>query len=134
MAVHDRPDPGQGLVDLAVDEALDIESAAPRLQGIAVDIELEDVVRRDQARRHAAREQKARRVRLVPHADMAEAVDHALVGQDPVGGDEIVDQTRMRCRPGLRYRCLRHLQCRRRPGEQERAEQRNRSSHALLPA
>src|SRR5207245_6500345 len=31
----------------------------------------------------------------MPHADVAVAVHHALIGQDAVGGDEVVDQRRV---------------------------------------
>jgi len=34
---------------------------------------------------------------VVAHADMAEAIDNALVVKDAVGGDEILDQRRIRC-------------------------------------
>src|SRR6266436_8385871 len=98
MAMYDRLDVGMGLVDFAVDEALDIERTTAWLESIAVEIELQDIAGRDQARSHAAGEQKAPRVRLVPHADMSEAIDHALVREDAVGGDEIVNEVRMRRR------------------------------------
>src|SRR5271166_2568404 len=91
MAVHDRPNLGIGLVDLAVNKSLDIERAPARVEGVAVEVEFHDVVRCDETRRHAARQQKACCVLLVPRADMPKAVDHALVGEDAVGGDEIVD-------------------------------------------
>ena len=44
------------------------------------------------AGRHVAREQEAIGRLVVPDADMAEGVDHALVKQDAVGDDQIVEQ------------------------------------------
>src|SRR5215472_5318798 len=96
MAMYDRPDVGMGLVDFAVDEALDIEGTTVWLERISVEIELHDVVGGHQAGSHAACEQKMPRVSIVPHADMSKTVDHALVREDAVGGDEIVDEIRMR--------------------------------------
>ena len=81
-----------GLVDLAVDEAFDVKRAATRVERVAVEVELHDVVGRDQSRSHAARQEEARRVGLLPRADMPETVDHALLGENAVGGDEILDE------------------------------------------
>src|SRR5437016_2540699 len=110
MAVYDRPDVAMGLVDSAMDEALDIERATPQLERVAVKVELQNVVCSDETRRHAAREQKEFRVSRVPYADMSETVDHAPIGEDAVGGDEIVDEIGMRRRPCSRGRCFGHFQ------------------------
>ena len=128
--MYDRLDVGMGLIDFAVDEALHIERSSPRLDRVAVEIELQDVVGRDQARSHAARQQKAPRVGLVPHADMAEAIDHALVGENAVGGDEIVDEIGMRRHLCSRGCCFGRFQRRCGAGEQKCAQQGNRFAHA----
>ncbi len=100
MTVHDRHDLGLRPEDLAVDEALEIGRAALRIDRVAVEVEFHDVGRRNQPRRHAARQQKALRVLVVAGADMAEPVDHALVEENAVGGDDILDQRRV---------CIRHF-------------------------
>ena len=79
MAVHDRLDLGMGLVDLAVDKSFEIERAAVRLDRIAVAVEFHEVGGGNQAGRHAARQEEMLGVFVVTHADMAEAVDDALV-------------------------------------------------------
>ena len=78
-----------------------------RVDRLAIAIELHDVGRGDEAGRHAARQEEMVRALVVAHADMAEAVDDALVVKDAVGGDEIFDQRRIGaacrdCHPRLR--------------------------------
>jgi len=75
-----------------MDVAFEIEGTPLRVDGIAVAVEFHDVIGGDEAGRHAARQQEVLRVLVVAHADMAEAVDHALVIEDSIGRDEIVDQ------------------------------------------
>ena len=87
-AIHVRP----RLVDLAVDEALEEHAAAALVDGIAIEIELHDVGGGDVRRRHRARHQVAVRIGRVADADMAKGVEHALIGQNAVRRDEIVDQ------------------------------------------
>ncbi len=83
-------------VDLAVDEALKVTSAAARIDSVAVEVELHDIGSGDQRRRHAVRQQEATQILVVPGADMAEAVEHALIREDAIGGDKILDQLRIR--------------------------------------
>src|SRR5208282_6886517 len=83
------------LVDRAVDEAFEIDRAAARVDGRSVEIELHDVLGRDQPRRHAARQEETPGIARDAQADMAEAVDHALVEQYPVGGGEFGRLARM---------------------------------------
>ena len=100
--MHNRFDFGVGLIDLAMDEAFEVNGTPLRVDGIAVAVEFHDVGGGDEARRHAARQQKVLRVLIVTHTDMAKTVDHALVVEDTIGRDEIVDQSRIgRRRPGL---------------------------------
>jgi hypothetical protein len=98
MAVHDRLDLGLGLVDLAVDKSFEIEGTALWIDRIAVAVEFHDVGGCNQAGRHATRQQEMRGGFVVTHADMAEAVDDALIIEDAIGGDEVLDQRRIRCR------------------------------------
>ena len=79
-------------VDFAVDETLEIGCTAPRVDGVAVEIEFHDIAGGDQRRRHASRQQEAAWVLVVPGTDMAEAVEHTLCGEDTIGGNEIADQ------------------------------------------
>ncbi len=98
MAVHDRLDLGMGLVDLAVDKSFEVDSAARLVDRIAVAVEFHDVGGGNQAGSHAARQQEMLGDFVVTHADMAEAVDDALIIEDAIGGDEVLDQRRIRCR------------------------------------
>ena len=58
---------------------------------VAVEIELDDVVGGDERGRHAARDQEALGILRMAHGDMAEAVDDALLVENVIGIDEIVD-------------------------------------------
>ena len=92
MAVHDRHHVGPGAVDLAMDEALEIDAPGLAIARRAVQVELDDVAGLDGGGRHVARQQEMVRVLVVAHARMAEGVDHALVEQDVVGVDQILQQ------------------------------------------
>jgi hypothetical protein len=102
--VHDRFHFGMGFVDFAMDVAFEIDGTSLRVDGVAVAVKFHDVSRRDKARRHAARQQKVFRVLVMAHADVAKTIDHALLIENTIGRDEIVDQTRIgsqRLRPGM---------------------------------
>src|ERR1019366_7568220 len=60
-----------------------------------VQIEFHDVGGGHQCRRHAARQQIARRILVVAGGDMAKPVDHALVVKNAIRGDDIVEQRRI---------------------------------------
>ena len=92
MAVHDRHHVLPLAEDLAVNEPLQIGRRAARHDRIAVEVELQHVLLGDQRRRHAAGQQKPIGSFRMPHADMAEAVDHALIEQDMVGIDQFADR------------------------------------------
>ena len=94
-----------------------------------------------QLRREGARHQVAARVAVVADAHVAVAVDHALIGEDPVGGDEILDEARVGRTCGGR-RGLRPEPSRGSPGEHRRRNARARrqeasprdAAHLHLPA
>src|SRR2546430_59110 len=75
---HVRP----RLEDLAMDDALRIEVHGRRLDGLRVEVELQDVVRLHQLGGTRAREEIAPRIVGMADADMAEGVDHAFVGEN----------------------------------------------------
>jgi hypothetical protein len=104
MAVDDGADLRPGAIDLGVDEALEIDGTAIVAEGSGVEIEGHDIRFRHQPGRHVAGQQEGVFALVVAHADMAEAVDDALVEQDAVGGDEILDQRRR----GVEWRSKRH--------------------------
>ena len=81
-------------VDLPVDEALQIETASLPVHGHAVEIVLEDVVGGDQLRSQRTCHEVAIGIPVVPDADVAPRVNHAVIGQDAIGGDEVVDEPR----------------------------------------
>jgi hypothetical protein len=60
--------------------------------GRAIEFVLDDVLGGHGAGRHVARQQEAVGLLVVPHADVAEGVDHALREQDVVGVHQVFDQ------------------------------------------
>ena len=92
MAMHHRHHIRTRLVDLAMDEAFEIDGAAIGGQRMAVDVEFDDVVRRHQGGRHVAGQQIALGIGVAAHAHMAERVHHALAEQDAVGDRQLLDQ------------------------------------------
>ena len=93
VVVHHRHHVGPGLVDLAVDVPLQVQMrwvGGHRLAGL--DLEVEQVGRRDPPRRQVARQHEAAAIAIMPSADMAEGIEDPLVGQDPVGVDQVLDQ------------------------------------------
>ncbi len=76
-----------------MDEALEIGRLAARVDRLALERELHDVVLLDAVRRPRPRQEEALRIVGVPRADMAERVDHAFGRQDAVGGDEFFEQS-----------------------------------------
>ncbi len=89
--MHDRLHVGARAIDFAVDEALQIHASPGRIERHAVEVEGDDVLAADQARRHVARQQKMIGRLVVASADMSEAVDDALPVKDTVGENELVD-------------------------------------------
>ncbi len=91
VIVHHRADIGPRLKDAAMDRALAVHDAAALVDRVAVEVEFHDVVARHQFRAARARHEEAVGPLRMPQADMAEAVDHALVRQDPVGDHQILE-------------------------------------------
>jgi predicted DNA-binding transcriptional regulator YafY len=78
-----------------MDEAFDIRRETFRLfrlDRIAGERVGEDVLGLDQLGRARPRQQIDNVVLGMAHADMAEGIDDAFIGQDAVGGDQLVDQ------------------------------------------
>ncbi len=92
VRIDDRVDVGTRLVDLAMEEALAIGHAATRIDRRAVEIERHDVVGGHLLGRYRFGQQVLRGILRMTGADVPEAVDHALVGQDVIGIDQIVDR------------------------------------------
>jgi hypothetical protein len=82
MAVDDRHHIWAGLENLAVDEAFQKAAAAAVLARRRVEIEFHDVVGGDERGGDGARHQETVRIIGMAHADMAEGVDDALVGEN----------------------------------------------------
>ena len=66
MAVHDGHDVGAPAVDFSVNEALKVNLPARRVHRVAVQCELDDVIRGNTAGRHVPGEQEPVRIRIVP--------------------------------------------------------------------
>ena len=91
MVMNDRLDVGTRLIDLAVDETFEVETAALGVDGDTIEIEFDDVVGRHEFRSERARQEVARQVIGMPCAHVAVTRQDALRGEDAIGGDEIFD-------------------------------------------
>ena len=80
---------GARLEDLAMDHALGIRTRHRRHDRVGVEVVFQDVVRLDQRGRARARQEIALRVLRMAHADVAEGIQNALVGDDAVGGQRV---------------------------------------------
>ena len=89
-----------------MDETLAVKQFAVvlRIDGLAVEIEHQNVGRGHRFRRDRARHQIAARIARIAHADMAEGIEHIQPRQRAVRRDEIVDELRIEpaCRPERR--------------------------------
>src|SRR5438034_11628984 len=92
MAVHDGSNIRSRLVDLAMNETFEKTPTAIRIEGVAVQIVIENVVGCDQCRRERARHEITLRRRRIAKRHVAERVHNALYGQDAAGGGEIRDE------------------------------------------
>src|SRR5262249_5681915 len=68
--------------------------AVATLNRMAIEPKLDDVGNFDQARAHRARQEEASVIEAMPHADVAEGVDDAQIGEDAIGNHQIFDNAR----------------------------------------
>ena len=87
-----RRDVAARLIDAAMDHPLGIKPHPGALHRLGIELVFEDVVGLDQKRRARARQEIAVRIGRMAHADMAEGIDHAFIGQDAVGKAEFRDE------------------------------------------
>jgi hypothetical protein len=92
MIVHHRLHVGPQLVGRAVDEPFQIRLASAGLDRLAVEGELDEVLALDAIGRPRPRQEEAVGPVRVSHADMAERIDDLLARENPVRGDELVQQ------------------------------------------
>src|SRR5262249_15790342 len=85
VAVDDGVDVRPHLVDLAVDEPLFVGTTPLRIDRLAVEIVLHDVVGRDRRWRDRARHQITVWIAGIADADMTEAIENLFVREDTVG-------------------------------------------------
>src|SRR5260370_20464649 len=95
VAMHNSLNVGTRPINSRVNETLEVNGAPSRIDRRALQVEFENILSCDQTRRHAARQQKLCRVLLVANADVAETVEHALVVEDPISVDQILDKARL---------------------------------------
>jgi hypothetical protein len=79
-----------------VDEPLGKLTAAVQIDGIAVEIVLDDIAGCDQGRCQRSRYEVTVGIPVVPNADMPERVHDALPRQDPAGRNEVFHQSGIR--------------------------------------
>src|SRR5262245_5021281 len=105
MAMHDGLNVRSRLVDLSVDKALDETGTAIRVDRIAVQIVLDDVIGRNQRRRDRARHQITVGRRGMPQRDVPEAIDDSLRREYAAGRGEICNEIGKEWAPGfIRHR------------------------------
>ena len=92
VAMHDRGHFRAQLVDFAVDEALRILRPVRMGERVALEVEGDDVLRRDHARRQVPRHEIEVRVGRMAHAQMSEGIDDVIVKQNFVAQDEVIEQ------------------------------------------
>ena len=93
-------------VDRGMQEALGAERPVVLARRRAVERELQDVARLDERGGAIARQQEATRIVRMAHADVSVFVEHAVMRQDPVGDDQIVDRA-LQCRHQMRmFSCV----------------------------
>ena len=95
MAVHDGVDIGPGLVDRAVNVAFEVGGRGVRIDHVRIQRAFDDVLAGHGRRGDGAGDEIAVRIAWMAERDMAETVEHALVGEDQIGGDQIVDEGRV---------------------------------------
>src|SRR5437879_8794429 len=91
MVVHHRHHLRPALVDLAVDEALAHGFAPPRVERLAVEIVLHQVLELHALGGDRAREEITVRIARRTQAHVPVGVDHAVLRQDAVSRDEVVE-------------------------------------------
>ncbi len=105
MRVDHGIDVGPLLVDLAVNEALEVAPAFDRrIDRLAVQIEYDHVLFGDEIGRQRPRLQIMARVTRIADADVPEGIDNALVSQDSVGCDQILEHLQIQGLLGLGVR------------------------------
>src|SRR5262249_919707 len=104
---------GTRLIDAAMNDALAIEKPGRRHDRLRVEREFQDVTRLDQFRAAGARQQISPGIGRMAHADMAEAIEHALMCKDAICKGKFVAcfvESRHQIPPGritFRHCCLR---------------------------
>jgi hypothetical protein len=96
MRVHHCHHVWTGAVNFAMNEPLAVSGAAPRVDRIAVEIELHDVRRLDNLRSNGPREKEAVRIGRVSGAQVSVDLHHTLANEDVIAGDEVGDQAGIR--------------------------------------
>ena len=92
MTVDDGIHVGPDFVDFAVNETFEGQPAAALIDRVGVEVELHDVLGGHERRRQRARHQVAVWIRRMPDAHMPGFIEHALLGQDAIGRDEVFDE------------------------------------------
>src|SRR5437868_5555491 len=94
VTVYDRMDVRPRTINFAVNESFQIGTPIV-VDEIAIQIERLDVVAADERRRHVSRKQEAIRLMRMTNADVAERIEHALVEQNVIRVDQVLDQLRI---------------------------------------
>ena len=92
MTMHDRHDVGALAIDLAMDKSLEVDLAAGGVYRLAVQSEFNDVIGLHTTWRHVSREQELVGALVVANTDMPEGINDALVKENMVGDDKILNQ------------------------------------------
>ena len=89
VIVHHGANVRPVLIDRAMDRAFAVHGAPALIDRLAVEIELHDVVQDDKSRAAGPRHKEPVRTLRMPHADMAEAVNHSFPRQNTIGDHQV---------------------------------------------
>ena len=82
---------GSGLVYGTMNRPLAIHRPSALVDWVAVEVELHQIVERDQFRAARSRKEKAVRALWMPYADVAKGIDHLFVRENSVGSHEVAE-------------------------------------------
>ncbi len=92
MGVHDGHDVGACLQDAAVDEPLEVKMTAFITDGIAFEIEFDDVIPGHEFGRQRTGHEERVRVLRITDADVTVGIANVFIGEDSIGDHEVINQ------------------------------------------
>src|SRR5437660_8831393 len=95
MIVNDGFDVGTGSVDFCMNESLRVQRASLCIDSITVEVQFDQIRRRHKLRSQRSRQDEAIGIPVVPGAHVSKPVENALLAEDAISSDEILDECRI---------------------------------------